>query len=261
MKEEFIFPFGQKVKKVIQKDRTPKEIFILGVYASAVHAKWVSPDGKEKVRALAVASEPEIFWRGDGAGAIVSEVEIHPELGTLSAADDNFNGPSGKALDEHHIQPLGLERDDVWLCDIYPHTHLNPNQQKAIREKYLPLVDEYSMPVPNIPNPPTKSPGENRISEIISEIVEAKSKIIILLGDMPIIWFLSRFDPPFRRLSSIGKDLRSYGELHTLAIADHRFEVLPLVHPRVAGGLGPAPPEWRKLHKQWVEEKASILLS
>jgi len=35
-----IFPFGEKVREVEQKDRSPKQVFILGVYASAVHAKW-----------------------------------------------------------------------------------------------------------------------------------------------------------------------------------------------------------------------------
>ena len=34
------YPFGQELKKVIQQDRTPKKVFVLGVYASAVHARW-----------------------------------------------------------------------------------------------------------------------------------------------------------------------------------------------------------------------------
>lgn len=39
MTQEFYFPFGQQLKKVEQKDKTPKEAFVLGVYASAVHAR------------------------------------------------------------------------------------------------------------------------------------------------------------------------------------------------------------------------------
>lgn len=64
------FPFGSQLKKVEQRNRTPKEIFVLGVYSSAVHAKWIAPDGKQKIGALAVASEPEIFWRGENAEEI-----------------------------------------------------------------------------------------------------------------------------------------------------------------------------------------------
>lgn len=59
------FAFGQPLVSVEQKDRSPKGIFILGVYASAVHAKWRDKKGKVLVNALAVASEPYIFWRGN----------------------------------------------------------------------------------------------------------------------------------------------------------------------------------------------------
>jgi hypothetical protein len=53
MEEELgTFPFGQPVRKVEQMDRSSKKVFVLGVYASAVHAKWIGSDGKEKVRAL-----------------------------------------------------------------------------------------------------------------------------------------------------------------------------------------------------------------
>ena len=59
------FPFGQPVLRVVQRDRGPKRVFVLGVYASAVHARWIGPDGRQRIGAVAVASEPEIFWRGD----------------------------------------------------------------------------------------------------------------------------------------------------------------------------------------------------
>jgi hypothetical protein len=36
-------PFGQPVRKVEQIDRSAKRVFVLGVYASAVHAKWLDP--------------------------------------------------------------------------------------------------------------------------------------------------------------------------------------------------------------------------
>ena len=50
------FPFGQPIKRVVQTDRSPKRVFVLGVYASAVHARWCNDRGKQLVRALAVAS-------------------------------------------------------------------------------------------------------------------------------------------------------------------------------------------------------------
>ncbi|MBR2201384.1 MAG: hypothetical protein IJ894_11670, partial [Bacteroidales bacterium] len=59
------FPFGQEVHKLVQQDRSPKKVFVLGVYASAVHAKWKDKNGKLVCQALAVASEPRIFWDGN----------------------------------------------------------------------------------------------------------------------------------------------------------------------------------------------------
>ena len=78
------FPFGESVTLVEQADRSPKRVFVLGVYASAVHARWTGPDGAQRVGALAVASEPEIFWRGDGAGGIIERIPVPPEAGRLT---------------------------------------------------------------------------------------------------------------------------------------------------------------------------------
>lgn len=115
-----VFPFGSPLKKVEQQDTTPKKVFVLGVYASAVHAKWIGVDGKVKVNALAVASEPYIFWKGDNADQIIEEIQIPPELGKLVPADERFNDPSGKVLDESFLEPLDCIRDDAWLCDLLP---------------------------------------------------------------------------------------------------------------------------------------------
>jgi uncharacterized protein YwlG (UPF0340 family) len=52
-----VFPFASQLQKVEQQDKSPKKVFVLGVYASAVHAKWIGTDGKVKVNDLAVASE------------------------------------------------------------------------------------------------------------------------------------------------------------------------------------------------------------
>ena len=37
---EYFYPFGETVRRLVQQDRTPKQVFVLGVYASAVHARW-----------------------------------------------------------------------------------------------------------------------------------------------------------------------------------------------------------------------------
>ena len=157
-----IFPFGNKVQPVVQKDQTPKDVFILGVYASAVHARRIGPDGKTKVTALAVASEPEIFWRGENAKEIIQDINIPRPLGQLVPAAQNLNGPSGRSIDEEYLDPLGLNRSDVWLSDIYPFTHMNEGQETAIKREYLPYMDEFGLPRPTLKPAPTSEPGKKR---------------------------------------------------------------------------------------------------
>ena len=137
-----VFPFGKKVKPVVQADRSPKNVFILGVYASAVHARWLGADEKIRVSALAVASEPEIFWRGDCAESIINEIPVPDPLGKLAPAAPQLNGPSGRSLDNEYLSPLGMSRSDVWLSDIYPYAHINDNQRAAIEREYLPYLEE-----------------------------------------------------------------------------------------------------------------------
>ena len=141
-----IFPFGSQLQKVEQIDKSTKKVFVLGVYASAVHAKWIGMDGKIKVNALAVASEPYIFWKGENAEKIIENIPIPEKLGKLIPADKRFNGPSGIALDELFLNPLGYTREDAWLCDLIPYSRINANQQKAIEKHYNPLIKKFNLP-------------------------------------------------------------------------------------------------------------------
>lgn len=119
------FPFGQPVNKVKQTDQSLKKVFVLGVYASAVHACWINPLGKTLVNALAVASEPYIFWRGDNVESILSEVKIPRELGTLIPPNQELNGPSGIALDMLILNPIGVDRDQAWMINMVNSTKQN----------------------------------------------------------------------------------------------------------------------------------------
>ena len=111
---DYQYPFGQVVHPLRQQDRTPKKVFVLGVYASAVHARW-KRNGKTECTALAVASEPRIFWDGniEEAKEIISKISIPKEAGTLEPAGSHLNGPSAKVLDEHILGTLGYTRKDA----------------------------------------------------------------------------------------------------------------------------------------------------
>ena len=257
MSEKYYFPFGQELKKVEQTDRSPKEAFVLGVYASAVHARWIDNNGKQKVSALAVASEPEIFWRGDSAERIISEIEIPVELGTLTVpTDPKLNGPSGRALDELFLKPLGLDRNTVWLCDLLPYSRVNENQRKAIENSYnRDLVRKHNLPPATIPFfKKEELNSSSRRTEILQELEDSKAETIILLGDLPIYWFLRFFDKRYSRLSQFGETPETYGKINSIRINKKTYNVIPLCHPRQADRLGTSSTKWEKLHDFWMKK-------
>ena len=259
MNGRYNFPFGEPVKVVTQQDRTQKSVFVLGVYASAVHAQWKDINNKTKVKALAVASEPYIFWRGDKAEVIIDQINIPDSLGTLSPADKQYNGPSGIALDQLIIEPLGLSRSDVWLCDLLPHSCVNPNQRKAIINNYEPFIEEYNLPIPTVPEEPAQLTTGKRRAAIFDEILESGASTLLLLGDKPIQWFLKSYDQRWNRLSNFTQDAESYGQLHQLRIRGKAIQILPLAHPRQIAKLGSSSSKWYEYHQTWLDRSASKL--
>ena len=257
---EMIYPFGSKLKPVMQKDRSSKKVFVLGVYASAVHARWYGPDGKIRVRALAVASEPEIFWQGDEEEAqkIINAISIPSECGYLKS-DERFNGPSGKALDDLFLKPLGYSnRKEVWLCDLLPESRLNKGQHKALEREYAPLAKRGLVSHVTIPSVRRPFSNDARHEEIVAELMESKAKLLITLGDIPLREFVARYKKEWNRLSVFGTSRNKYGKRHELAIEGRTIELLPLVHPRQAKRMGASSSDWTKLHSYWVDHAKEL---
>ena len=250
----YLFPFGQELHPLVQQDRSPKKVFVLGVYASAVHAKW-KKDGQIICQALAVASEPCIFWNGKDAKEIIDKIAIPAELGYLEPAGKQLNGPSAKVLDDNILAPLGYDRKSAWLCDCLPETRINSSQAKVIKERYEPLMEQYGLNPVTIPNRPTAFCDQKRAEEITAELMESKAELLILLGDIPIAQYLKKVaDVPY---STLGEyvDLYGYGKATNVVIYGKTIKVLPLAHPRQIGALGAHSEKWFKAHREW-EKKA-----
>lgn len=254
------FPFGQPLTRVQQTNiSSDKEVFVLGVYASAVHAKWLDKEGKIKVQALAVASEPEIFWTGEGVESIIAAIDVPVELGRLVPANKNLNGPSGVALDDLFLKPLGYSRKQAWLCDLLPESRVNPNQQKAVN-MYNDIAVRYGLPLSTIPQfrvDEIRENAEQRHLEILSELEKSGANTIILLGDLPIRWFMHFF---YKRtkLSEFGNSQETYGQRHDIEINNIIYSVIPLCHPRNAARLGAHSSNWADWHDAWVKAKYNV---
>ena len=250
---KYVFPFGEKLGKVEQTDKTPKQIFVLGVYASAVHAKWIDSTGRVIIRALAVASEPHIFWTGDSTEAlkIISEIKIPHELGSLMPAECTYNGPSGRCLDSNFLYPLNYKRENAWLCDLVPHSCQNPSQKTALVREYDKYIKLQKLPIYNIPVVPNNLASEERIKEILIELKQSQAKTIVLLGDQPIKYFLSKFSDKYKKLS----DFDEYGKSVKVTIDNKTYTIIALAHPRQVSKLGRSNQKWYDLHQKWLSEK------
>ena len=255
----YLYPFGLKLQKVIQQDCTPKKVFVIGVYASAVHARW-KKEGKTVCTALAVASEPRIFWDGnvDEAKEIISKINIPKEVGILEPAGSHLNGPSAKVLDEHILGTLGYTRKDAWLCDLLPETRLNSGQVNAIDKHYKPLISQYKLNKVTIPKRPSVFCNAQRCQEILAELKESHAKLLVLLGDIPISQFLNIVaDVPYHSLQDY-VNCYGYGTVTDIVINGRTMKVLPLAHPRQIGALGAHSEKWYKLHQAWEKNLGII---
>ena len=249
---EYKFPFGETVQRLVQQDRTVKQVFVLGVYASAVHARW-RKGNKTICQALAVASEPRIFWDGnpEEAKAIIDRIQIPGELGTLEPAGRRLNGPSARVLEEHILKPLGYTRKDAWLCDLLPETCRNPSQSRVLETEYVPIMEKYGLNPVTIPECPKIFCDQQRCKEIISELEESQASLLVLLGDIPIQQFLNRItDVNYTSLQEYVNNY-GYGKPSQAIINGRRINILPVAHPRQIGALGAHSGKWKKHHLEW----------
>ncbi len=254
------FPFGSPLRSLAQTDRAPKRVFVLGVYASAVHARWFDVGGKRLVQALAVASEPVIFWDGKDAEGVLEGINLPERAGRLEPAEPKFNGPSGRSIDDDFLGPLGLDRGSSWLCDLVPHACLNPKQLAAIDRAYTPRTKALGLPKVSLRAVPKRFADGERRAAILAEVEEARPDVIVLLGDQPIRHWLASYDRRWARLSDFGEEAKTYGRLHETTIAGRPCRLLPLAHPRQVSALGSHSEKWRDMHAGWKRDVARQLL-
>lgn len=249
------FPFGNPVKKVKQSNNSPKPVFILGVYGSAVFAQFKPINLKSTIRYLPVDNEPEIFWRGnpEETKKIIANIQLPKNTGKLIPGDKSINGILGRVLDKYYLHQLKLERDDVWICNLIPHVVINKNERKAIK-KYNELHKLFNLPEADIP---TKKERWNffskkRYREIIEEIFQSRAEVIISLGQQPLMWFFKEFNRDLGNLLNT----KDYGTITEVQIDSLKIKLIPLFHPRQLLKESNRDTKVGLLHYDWMKNKS-----
>lgn len=225
----------------------PADVFVLGVYPSAVHARWTGRDGDVLCAALAIAPEPHSFWDGADAPERIAGVvsRMPPSAGRLSSAGGSVNGPSGRVLIDRYLKPLALPRNRCWITDLHNTYFLSPGNAEALANYRRFKVDRCpELPDADLPSrPPAVTPIEARVRELRREFERAAPRCVVTLGSEPLAVVLGRAARPL--------DLADYGTPTRVEIWGREVTLLRLCHPRQAGGLGAHSPEWKSAHDAW----------
>jgi len=246
--EDYKFPFGTPLVPAAAKPPSKKvKAFVVGVYSSAVHARWISDQGRTLCKALAVASEPYSFWDGTGAAELVAAANqgVPRGAGSLVPADGAFNGPSGLVLDRLFLAPLDLRRSDTWITDLHDFYYLSEGNEAALARHYAPLVKEGLVRAASLPKRPASvAPSKAGLERLQDEFERASAPLVVTLGNEPIPHI---FGKGAKKLA-----INGYGQTFDAVVFGRPVNGLKLCHPRQAGKLGRASKAWFEVHRDWV---------
>lgn len=253
--DEYRFPFGRPLDVTPPQECRNAKAFVVGVYASAVHARWIGPDGRHACKALAVASEPHSFWDGSDADRVIRSIGVPEEMGRLEPADRKFNGPSGETLRDKYLAPLGFHVSDCWITDLHDRYFLSPGNAKAIEryERLRTQVRACVKPAILPSRPAAVVPSPERMKRLRDEFERSGAPLVITLGNEPLEPLFGR---TARKLSRDG-----YGETEEAVLFERKVTLLRLCHPRQAGALGSSSSAWTATHEDWtrrVRRRAAV---
>lgn len=246
-----IFPFGR-----LSTDRPPRlpadraDVFLLGVYPSALHVRWVRPDGVVQVQALAVDDEPEVFWDGADAAERVAlwreQVGWQPGWGRVTPSG---NGTSGRAVVDDVLQPLATTIDRCHVTDCLPR-YLVKNgpgsQGKAMSSVYGPFAEARGLPEVSLPRRPSpaglvrQAIGEER-GRLMSQVTASGADRVVTLGQEAADVFAAVCDVG----AVVLRPDEHYGCLRNVRLGARLLAWTPLKHP------GLRSPKWQQRHAAW----------
>jgi hypothetical protein len=285
-----VFPFGRPSTKRPARRPTSgsAEIFVLGVYPSALHVRWILPqwlctNDRSEVKALAVDVEPTVFWDGSDAAARVEQWREVIGFREGNGLDDwGFvepaarNGSSGDDVGDRVLKPLGKSPASTWFTDAVPWFFVKrapktsakipspPSQQADVLDDvYTRLVVHLAkrgghLPKWDLPSRPSIAQlvdaASDRSAELRDEVLASRAATLITLGEEARRVATKLADEP-GNVSSIPLSLAmsndDYATKRELMIGDQKVNWWALRHP------GSRDRRWQDKDEAWRESARS----
>jgi hypothetical protein len=160
------------------------------------------------------------------------------EWGEARPAPSGSIGPSGTWAEEHILAPLGLVRSAACISDCFDTARLNSSQAKRVNDTYVPIAELLGLPASTLRAVPG---GEGAIvrearthyDRVRAELRRHRPTTVVTLGNAALRVMGEMTEEPNSARRALTRD--SYGQTLRAALDGHRFEWLPLVHPRSPG--------------------------
>lgn len=253
------YPFGRPVQPCSPSASSPRCVFVLGAYPSALHVAWTPPAPYRRVQAIAVDNEPLPFWNGSDQEARVEtwkkSVGFKPEAqGSISVAG-NLNGSSGDWVDKNVLDPLKVARADVWITDSLDTYRCSEGLASRIDDTYNPFATAVGLSQAVLLQHPSESDiikeaSRDHQPRLRQEIETCNPDLIVTLGNAALAVIRELYPQTggqdVLRLDSSER----YGAVVTLQVGQRKVDLLPLAHPA-------APKAYQAAHKRWCALKRS----
>ena len=248
------YPFGERIAPVRAVADGPRPVFVLGAYPSAFHVKWTLPMGAQ-VAAIAVANEPEPWWRGDDEWARFDAWLSHRiwdlRWGEVEPAG-RFNGSSGCALDERVLAPLAVTRLDAWITDIVDTHFASVAGGARVEDTYAPFAVRHGLATASLPPHPSEARlvatalGSNA-PRLRAELGRARPDLVVTLGNAAarVLAKLVGYEGDAR------VSVASYGAERVFETGGRKVRWLALAHTA-------APVQYRAAHEAWVLGRQAV---
>jgi DNA polymerase len=151
------------------------------------------------------------------------------------------NTKSGKSFEEHYLKKIGLNREDVWITNLfkcrYPKDFHKKSNEKTIMENASVCVEKW----------------------LVQEILYAKPKIIITLSAKQVF---SRFNK-ILKLDLSNNFEKVAGNKHDIEVKNHKTILFPMVHPDILSNNSKGLCEkWMPIHQnEHIPKLKQLLLS